>query len=63
MNPSQQLDPRQRYNIGEATAFLRKSRAAVYNDIKSGRIKVIHDGRRTYVPGTEIARLSALPEA
>jgi hypothetical protein len=57
------FDPRLRYDIPESVNLLRKSRAAVYEDIKAGRIKVIRDGRRVYVPGSEIARLSALPGA
>jgi hypothetical protein len=57
------FDPRLRYDIPESVSLLRKSRAAVYSDIKSGRIKVIRDGRRVYIPGSEIARLSALPGA
>jgi hypothetical protein len=58
---AQLLDTRQRYQIPEAVALLRKSRASIYLDIKAGRLKVIRDGRRTYVPGSEIARLSELP--
>ncbi len=63
MNPANTLaplDPRQRYTIEEAGAYLRSSRAKLYIDIKAGRIAVIKDGRRTYVPGTEIAARSAL---
>lgn len=56
-----QLDPLQRYTIPEAAAFLRQSRAKTYCDIAGGRLKTIKDGKRRYVPGTEIVRLSAVP--
>jgi len=60
--PLPPLDPRQRYNITEACAYLRKCRASLYADIKDGQIRIIKEGRRTYVPGSEIASRSALPK-
>lgn len=54
------VDPRQRYDIGEACDYLRVSRAKLYQDIKSGRVQTIQDGSRRYVPGSEIARLSTV---
>ena len=48
------LDPQQRYSIDEANRYLRQSRAKTYKDIASGSLKVIKDGRRTYVSGAEI---------
>lgn len=62
--PLQPLDERQRYTVEEAIRYLRSSRASVYKDIKNGRLKTIRDGRRrTYIPGSEIARLSQAPAA
>lgn len=52
------LDERQRYSIEESTYYLRQSRARLYERIAAGELKIIKDGRRTYVPGSEIARLS-----
>jgi excisionase family DNA binding protein len=52
------LDERQRYSIEEATDYLRTSRARLYEKIGAGEVKIVKDGRRTYVPGSEIARLS-----
>jgi hypothetical protein len=52
------LDEKQRYEIPEACKYLRQSRAKTYNDVKAGRLRVIKDGARTYVPGSEIARKS-----
>lgn len=52
------LDERQRYTVPEACAYLRQSRAKLYNDIAAGLISTIQDGARRYVPGTEIVRRS-----
>jgi hypothetical protein len=52
------LDPQQRYEINEACAYLRQSRAKLYQDIKAGRVRVLKDGARSYIPGSEIARRS-----
>jgi len=59
-SPLQQLDPNQRYSIEEATALLRTSRARLYEKVKLGEIVLIKDGRRTYVPGSEILRISSV---
>lgn len=52
------LDERQRYGIAEAAAYLRICRARVYQKLAAGELKIIKDGRRSFIPGTEIARLS-----
>lgn len=61
IQPAQKLDIAQRYSIEEAIGFLRTSRARFYEKVSNGEITTIKDGRRTYVPGTEIARLSGVP--
>lgn len=55
------LDPQQRYEIPEASAYLRQSRSKTYDDIAAGTLRVIKDGARVYVPGTEIIARSTLP--
>jgi hypothetical protein len=55
------LDLLQRYSIPETNALLRQSNARTYEQIKAGELRVIRDGGRTYVPGSEIARRSTLP--
>jgi Helix-turn-helix domain len=55
------LDAQQRYTIPEASELLRQSRAKTYTDITSGKIRIIKDGTRTYIPGSEIIRRSTLP--
>lgn len=52
------VDVDQRYSIDEASALLRQSRSQTYKQIESGDLSVIKDGRRTYVPGSEIVRRS-----
>jgi hypothetical protein len=60
-SPPAPLDPLQRYSIPEANALLRQSNARTYEQIKAGQLRVIRDGGRTYIPGSEIVRRSALP--
>lgn len=59
--PLPPLDERQRYEVHEALAYLRTSRKSFYQLVADGRIRTITEGRRRYVPGAEIARLSAVP--
>jgi hypothetical protein len=54
------VDANQRYPLGEAVALLRQSMSKTYNDIEKGALKVIRDGKRVYIPGTEIIRRSTL---
>lgn len=58
--PLEPLDPLRRYPVATANRYLAQSNAKTYQDIKHGRLKVIHDGGRTYVPGTEIIRRSTV---
>jgi excisionase family DNA binding protein len=55
------LDPRQRYSITEACGYLRISRDYLYSLIREGEVRTIRDGKRQFVPGSVIARRSALP--
>lgn len=52
------LDPLRRYPVPEALAYLGISRKTLYDDINAGKLAIIKHGRRTFVPGSEIARLS-----
>ena len=56
------IDPAQRYNVDEAAEYLRQSRGKTYKDIAAGRLLIVRDGGRVYVPGTEIVKRSS-PEA
>lgn len=59
--PPRTLDPAQRYTVIEALALLRTSRKTLYELIAKGELHPIKQGRRTYIAGTEIARLSQVP--
>lgn len=54
------LDPLQRYTVPEASAYLRICVALVNRRIRTGAIASIKDGKRRYIPGSEIARLSSV---
>lgn len=55
------LDERQRFSVNEAIAYLRTSRASFYKLTHTGQLRLIKHGRRSYVSGADIARLSATP--
>jgi predicted DNA-binding transcriptional regulator AlpA len=57
------VDTAQRYTIAEATCYLRISHASIYKEINARRLRVLRHGKRTFVPGSEIARLSRLDDA
>jgi hypothetical protein len=57
------LDERQRYSIEESILYLRSSRKTLFDDIKNGRLATIKEGKRRFVPGSEIARRSRLASA
>jgi excisionase family DNA binding protein len=52
------LDPLQRYRPEEAAAYLRVSRWSVFQDIREGRLASIKEGRRRFIPGSELVRRS-----
>lgn len=56
--PSTPVDLCQRYTIPEACGYLAISHTKLYEAIAAGRLKVIRDGKRVFVPGSEISRLS-----
>lgn len=63
IQPLAPLDSQQRYTIPESGAYLRCSRAHIYKLIARGDLRVLKEGKRVYVPGTEIARRSTLDAA
>ncbi len=54
------VDSNRRYPIIPASKLLAQSRAKTYKDIANGTLRVIRDGRRVYIPGSEIIRRSTL---
>ena len=57
------LDQSQRYAVDEAARYLRLAPSTTWLRIGQGHIHTIREGGRTFIPGTEIARLSRLPGA
>ncbi len=60
LSPPLWVDSNQRYPIPVANALLSQSNSKTYEDIAAGRLKVIKDGRRSYIHGSEIIRRSAV---
>lgn len=56
------LDAQRRYTIKVACGYLGLSHTTIYKKIKIGQLRTIMDGTRRFVPGSEIVRLSRLPE-
>jgi hypothetical protein len=54
------LDYNRRYTVATTNLLLDQSNSKTYEDIAAGRLKVIKDGKRTYIPGSEIIRRSTL---
>jgi hypothetical protein len=61
--PLAALDENQRYTIEESIRYLRTSRKTIYSDINANppRLKTFKEGRRRYVPGSELKRRSMPP--
>jgi len=57
------VDEAQRYTLLEAARYLRVSLRGLYRLIGAGEIVTFTSGRRRFVPGSEIARLSRAPQA
>jgi len=43
------------YKITEVTILLRMSRSEVYEQIRAGRIRTVHQGRATFVTADDLA--------
>jgi hypothetical protein len=57
------IDTNRRYPIKVANELLSQSNSKTYEDIAAGRLKIIKDGKRTYIPGSEIVRRSTVVAA
>jgi excisionase family DNA binding protein len=53
------LDKQRRYTVEQALLYLSTSRVTLYKLIHAKKIKAIKEGRRTYIPGSEIVRVSS----
>ena len=59
--PLPPFDPRLRYPIDIAAAFLSQGKSKTYRDIKFGHLNAIREGKLLFIPGAEIARLCSAP--
>lgn len=50
------------YSIFDTMAMLSMSRSVIYEQIRAGRLHVVHQGRRCYVTASAIERYVALLE-
>lgn len=57
------LSELERYTMDEAAIYLRLSKVTLYSQIALGKLQSIKEGKRRFIPGSEIARLSSLPAA
>jgi hypothetical protein len=57
------VDINRRYPISTGLSILSTSRATFYAAVKAGRIKILKQGRRSYISGQELARLSSVSDA
>ena len=60
--PANPVDLNQRYTIPEACGYLATSHTSLYARILAKELAVIREGKRVFIPGSEIARLSQQPE-
>jgi hypothetical protein len=61
--PPGAIDIYRRYSVHDTNVLLSQSNSKTYEDIAAGRLKVIKDGKRTYIPGSEIVRRSTIVAA
>lgn len=54
------FSPALRYRVDRAAPLLDQSVAQTWLDIREGRLRVIREGGRTFVPGSEIVRRCSL---
>lgn len=54
-SPAEQL-PHLRFDVIESARILRLSRAALYQRIRDGEIKLQKDGRRSFITAEELQR-------
>ena len=57
------VDTNRRYPIELAADYLFVSRATLWKRVRAGSVATIRDGKRVYLPGSEIARLSSVPQS
>jgi hypothetical protein len=57
------FDERLRFRVEIASRFLGQSKATTWNQIRHGDLVAIREGKRTFIPGSEISRRCRAPSA
>lgn len=52
------LDAFRRYPIDDSAEYLGCSRVHLYKKVKAGELRIIKDGRRSYIPGADLIAAS-----
>jgi hypothetical protein len=60
LTPVRPLVDNERYTLNEAVTYLRHSPWLLAQRIRAGEIKTIKEGKRVYVPGSELLRMTTL---
>jgi Helix-turn-helix domain len=61
--PLAPIDPLRRYPVELALRYLETSRGTFYKLAREGKLHIVKEGRRSYVPASEIIRLSSVPQS
>ncbi|WP_345634007.1 helix-turn-helix domain-containing protein [Rugosimonospora acidiphila] len=57
------MPPKALYRVSEAMVLLSMSRTVIYEQMRAGRLRSVHQGRARLIPATAIADYVALLEA
>jgi len=56
------MNRKELYRVTEAMAFLSLSRSVIYEQLRCGRLRSVHEGRTRLIPAAAIAEYIALLE-
>ena len=63
MSKTEAINPKQLYRVADAMAVLSISRSVIYEQIRSGRLRSVTQGRSRLIPASAIAEYVALLES
>jgi hypothetical protein len=61
MTPSAPINPDARYSLDLSCGYLSVSRSTLLRRIEANEVRVIDDGRRRFISGRELLRLTQSP--
>jgi excisionase family DNA binding protein len=62
MKPTDQSDDRRLYRVSDAMRLLSLSRTVIYEQIRSGRLRSVTQGRARLIPASAITEYTSLLE-